>query len=209
MKFSRVSKLDGIRSWSLEAVSTCPGAQAKDGSLVDACKGCYASGGFYKMKAAREARNHNRDDWKRADWVDDMVQELDNDRYFRWFDSGDIYHPDLASKILEVCKQTPWVKHWIPTRSHKLKKIRPILEELKMLENVSVRYSSDSISGHYDQEHGSTIIPSLNFDDPNLMMCEASKNDGKCNRCRACWDKTIPVIAYPAHGKKMIKLISS
>jgi hypothetical protein len=41
-------------------------------------------------------------------WVDDMVSELDSDRYFRWFDSGDVYDIRLARKIYEVMKRTPW-----------------------------------------------------------------------------------------------------
>jgi L-asparaginase II len=43
VKLSVTSKLDGIRSWSLQALETCPGSIASDGELVDACKGCYAT----------------------------------------------------------------------------------------------------------------------------------------------------------------------
>ena len=119
VRFSRVTKLDGIRSWSIPAGATCPGSFNSDGSLVDACIGCYAKGGHYHYPTVKQPREENQTDWKRDDWVSDMVAELDFDRYFRWFDSGDIYHPDLAIKILEVVRQTPWVKHWIPTRSRK------------------------------------------------------------------------------------------
>jgi hypothetical protein len=31
---------------------------------------------------------------------------------------------------------------------------------------------------------------------------------GKCGGCRSCWDKSVSLIAYPAHGKKMNKVIS-
>ena len=72
---------------------------------------------------------------------------MDNDRYFRWFDSGDMYDLRLAEKMLEICKATPWTRHWIPTRMHKFKKFSKVIEELNKLENVVVRLSSDGVNG--------------------------------------------------------------
>ena len=146
LKLSKASKMPG-RSWSLQALDTCPGSKKRDGSLVDACSGCYATTGNYRFKNVKAPREHNREDWKRSEWVDDMVAELDNDRYFRWFDSGDVYDVRLAFKILEVMKRTPWCNHWLPTRMHKFAKFGPVLAEMSALANVVVRYSSDSITG--------------------------------------------------------------
>ena len=207
IRLSKVKKLDGIRSWSLEAGPTCPGSYDKNGNVIDVCEGCYAKGGNYKrFPHVNESRRHNRHDWKRDEWVSDMIAELDNDRYFRWFDSGDIYHKGLANKILLVCSQTQWVKHWIPTRSYKIKSIHRILVKINALPNVVVRYSSDSIVGDYGRIHGSTIIPNKTADDSQLSICK-SYETGRCNGCRNCWDKKVCVVAYPAHGKKMLKLI--
>jgi hypothetical protein len=122
VKLSKASKMPG-RSWSLQALDTCPASRKPDGSLVDACSGCYATKGNYRFKNVKAPREHNREDWKRSEWVDDMVSELDNDRYFRWFDSGDVYDVRLAYKILEVMKRTPWCNHWLPTRMHKFAKV--------------------------------------------------------------------------------------
>ena len=36
---------------------------------------------------------------------------------------------------------------------------------------------------------------------------EAYAHGGNCNGCRACWSKDIPLIAYPAHGQKMARVI--
>jgi hypothetical protein len=49
LKLSVTSKLDGIRSWSLQALETCPGSVNADGSLVPACSGCYATTGNYNF----------------------------------------------------------------------------------------------------------------------------------------------------------------
>ena len=208
MKISVTSKLDGIRSWSLQALETCPGSIAAPGELVDACKGCYATTGNYRFENVKAPRRHNKEDWQRLAWSDDMVSELKKDTHFRWFDSGDMYTLALAEKILEVMKRTPWVSHWLPTRMHKFPKLRQVLAEMQALPNVMVRFSSDSITGDYTKKlHGSVIVPTAADIKPGMTLCRAYENEGKCSGCRACYDKKVKVIAYPAHGKTMHKVI--
>jgi Gene product 88 len=209
VRISVTSKLDGIRSWSLQALDTCPGSKALDGSLVDACSGCYATTGNYVFDNVKAPRLHNREDWQRDVWVSDMVKALDADRYFRWFDSGDVYALELAEKILEVMTLTPWVKHWMPTRMFKFAKFRPIIAKMQALPNVSVRFSSDAIDGTFSAEHGSTIgTIDVLTEIKGLSICHAYDNNGKCSGCRVCWDKTVPVVGYVAHGRKMTKVIN-
>jgi hypothetical protein len=137
-----------------------------------------------------------------------MIKALDNSRYFRWFDSGDVYHIKLAYKILEVMKATPWCKHWMPTRMHKFNKFLPVLESMQALDNVTVRYSSDSINGDTVQgKTTSTIIAYAENATKSMVVCRAYERDGKCVDCRACWSKDVKVIAYVAHGRKMAKQI--
>lgn len=209
IKLSKASKMP-CRSWSLQALDTCPASVNNDGTLVDACKGCYATDGNYRFPNVKAPRVHNREDWKREEWVDEMVSELDSDRYFRWFDSGDVYDIRLARKIYEVMKRTPWCHHWLPTRMYKFAKFVNILEDMQNLPNVVVRYSSDSVHGETVQgKTTSTIVP---VDDEiqfaSFTICKAYTRDGKCGTCRACWSKDTSVIAYPAHGRKMLKLIA-
>jgi hypothetical protein len=139
-----------------------------------------------------------------------MVSELDQDRYFRWFDSGDVYTLGLAEKILEVMICTPWVNHWLPTRMHKFPKFAHVFAQMEALPNVKVRFSSDSIQGEYIEGlHGSVIGPdAATFQArEGVQLCEAYKHGGNCNGCRACWSKDVPLIAYPAHGLKMSRVI--
>lgn len=208
IRISVTSKLDGIRSWSLQALDTCPASKNADGSLVDACAGCYATTGNYSYPNVKAPRAENKLDWQRIEWVDDMVKALDSDRYFRFFDSGDMYALPLAEKMLEVMKRTPWVKHWLPTRMHKFPKFRGVLAEMQALPNVSVRFSSDSVQGEYIKgTHGSVIVPTPDDVQSGMTLCKAYDNGGKCSGCRACYDKGVDLIAYPAHGKKMSKVI--
>jgi hypothetical protein len=208
IKLSKAGKMP-CRSWSLQAIDTCPASIGSDGELVDACKGCYATTGNYRFPNVKKPREHNREDWQRDSWVDDMVAELDNDRYFRWFDSGDMYHIKLARKMLEVMKRTPWVRHWLPTRMHKFAKFAPVIQEMNNLPNVVVRLSSDSVIGEtIPGANTSTIIPTPEQATAEMTVCEAYSRDGKCGPCRKCWDKDTAVIAYPAHGREMIKVIN-
>ena len=208
IKLSKAGKMP-CRSWSLQAIDTCPASIGSDGELVDACKGCYATTGNYRFPNVKKPREHNKEDWKRDSWVDDMVAELDNDRYFRWFDSGDMYHIKLARKMLEVMKRTPWVRHWLPTRMHKFAKFAPVIQEMNNLPNVVVRLSSDSVIGEtIPGANTSTIIPTPEKATEEMTVCEAYSRDGKCGPCRKCWDKDTAVIAYPAHGREMIKVIN-
>jgi hypothetical protein len=208
IRISVTSKLDGIRSWSLQAIETCPGSRAADGGLVDACKGCYATTGNYRFANVKAPRAENREDWQRDGWVDDMVAALAKDSHFRWLDSGDLYHIGLARKVLQVMERTPHVKHWLPTRMHKFPKFRPVLEAMAALPNVVVRYSSDSVTGEtVGGANNSTIVPSAEDAPAGSVVCGAYERSGKCGGCRACYSKDVQTIAYVAHGVQMAKVI--
>jgi hypothetical protein len=36
--------------------------------------------------------------------------------FFRWHDSGDVFHTAYARAVIEVCRRTPATLHWLPTR---------------------------------------------------------------------------------------------
>jgi hypothetical protein len=208
IKLSKTSKLDGILSWSLQALETCPASKNKDGSLVDACKGCYATTGNYNYPNVKAPRIHNREDFTRHDWDSDMIKALDSSRYFRWFDSGDMFSLELAEKILHVMESTPWCKHWMPTRMHKFKKFHSVIAKMQALPNVVVRFSSDSVQGAtIPGLTTSTIFSDENQLPTNATICRAYEHEGKCNGCRACYNKDVPIIAYKSHGVKMAKVI--
>lgn len=193
-------------SWSLQAIDTCPGSSDGNGGLVEACQGCYATTGNYRFPNVKAPREFNREDWKRDTWVSDMIEALGNSRYFRWFDSGDMYDTKLADKIYRVMLSTPEVKHWLPTRMHKFAKFKTVLEAMQLLPNVVVRFSSDSVTGGLIDGLNTSTIFSDTLPD-GAIECKAYQHDGKCNGCRACYDKTVSVIAYKAHGVKMAKVI--
>ena len=207
VRITKTSKIDNVKSWSLQALETCPGSLNEDGELVPACSGCYATTGNYAFPNVKEPRAENKQDWERDEWVSDMVNELRRGKFFRWFDSGDMYSIKLAKKIKQVMVATPNTQHWLPTRMAKFVKFQPILAEMDALPNVKVRFSSDSITGEFTPGiHGSVIIPDAESAPEGVTVCEAYDRDGKCSSCRACYSKDVDVIAYPQHGRKMRKV---
>jgi hypothetical protein len=202
---SRTSKL-GCFSWSLQALETCQGSIGKDGQLVEVCQGCYATQGFYHMPDAIKLRKNNKEDWQSDDWVARMVAALVKQKKFRWFDSGDIYSVDLAWKIYDVCRQTPHVKHWLPTRMHKFDKYSNVLGALDCLPNVVVRLSADNVEEQIAGATTSMVIKSHEHIQ-GVHVCPSSLQAGKCGTCTACWSKDVKVVAYVAHSRKMAKVI--
>ena len=207
LKLSKTSKL-GTKSWSLQAVETCPGAVGADGALVPACSGCYATAGCYNFPDTKKVRADNKAQWKDNDFVDQFTKALNKQSHFRWFDSGDMYALELAEKMYQIMVATPATKHWLPTRMYKFQKFQDVLARMQALPNVMVRPSSDAVDGTYTKGvHGSTILPDATSADSDTFVCNAPSQGGKCLDCRACYDKAVPVIGYIAHGRTMAKVI--
>ena len=214
VKLSNTSKL-GVKSWSLQALNTCPASLDEKGELVDACKGCYAISGNYQFANVRALREFNRQAWQDDNFINDFIDDLENERYFRWFDSGDMYSIKLAEKIYQIMKLTPHVKHWLPTRMYKFPKFNNIIKQMQTLDNVVVRLSSDSINSEIVNsdvvDTNSTIVHESKIDDldNSIKVCSAYYQDGKCLKCSDCYDKDIKTIAYVAHGQSMKKQYQS
>ena len=206
---SKTSKMSGVLSWSLMALETCPGAYDQ-GQLVLSCQCCYATTGRYIMPNVIKVRKENKLAWQHDNWASLMINEIKYKSYFRWFDSGDMYSLKLAEKIYEIMVNTPDTKHWLPTKMYKFDKFKPIIDKMQSLPNVCVRFSSDSITGSYAPGlHRSVILSSVNNVNPNIFVCPAYKNGGKCGDCRACYNKDVDVVGYKAHGYKANRLLKN
>jgi hypothetical protein len=209
IKLSKASKMP-CPSWSLQAIDTCPGSKGLDGNLVPVCAGCYATRGNYVFSSVKASREHNKNDWQRDDWEADMIDAINRQRsgYFRWFDSGDMYSLPLAEKIYSVMKATPSVKHWLPTRMHKFRKFMPVIRRMNALPNVVVRFSADYLDDVIKGDYTSTVTTDAASVPSGAVFCEAYTRQGKCGDCRACWDKSSAIIAYPAHGQGKKNIIA-
>ena len=202
IKLSKTSKMP-CKSFALPAMKTCLGAINSDGKVKDVCRGCYAMKGSYQWRPAKALRENNRLSVSNElhSFASDMLKLLKKEKnnYFRWFDSGDVFDNDFLYEIYKVCKQTPEINHWIPTKAREILD-NATLEKLESLPNVKVRYSSDSINGEYNSLHGSTAIqPKQKYDDSKVFKCPVDYDQiKKCGNCRACWHSE-KVIAYNFH----------
>ena len=198
---SRTSKLE-CGSFSLSAFDCVTGsklAKVKD----SVCNKCYARRNTYlypsvKTAQARRIKKLNNPSWAEAMVKLIRIQALENDTdLFRWFDSGDLQEGMLA-KIVEVCKLTPEIKHWLPT--HEAGMIIKDKEKLggKLPANLIIRLSASMIDGKPPKswEYSSTVHKKT---EPIGFLCKAKDQGGKCLDCTACWNKDIKNISYMQH----------
>ena len=206
IKLSKTSKMRNIHgivpSWSLQAGKHCPASLDEEGEVVEVCKGCYAKSGMYNFPVVKDVREANGEDWKRDEWVLDMVKVIVRYKHFRWFDSGDVYSAKLAEKIYEVIKSTPKTRHWLPTRMNKVKKVSVVLDKIKRLSNVCVRLSADNIN-EFRKDLGAYVITESKVEycnENDIFVCPVTfeKNRKSCDDCTKCYDKEVKV-AYIVH----------
>ena len=193
---STTSKL-GCKSISLNAKSCKTGSKLakKKGSV---CFGCYALKGCYQFPVVQEAMERRMKFFYHKDFIPIMVFLLSSLRKkkFRWFDSGDVQNTIMALNILEICRLTPEVKHWIPSKEYKI--WREALKIQKLPDNVCLRISSPNI----DQEplKGFENTSTVHKDKKAFgLECIAYKQDGKCLDCKACYFKKVKNVSYPIH----------
>ena len=163
------------------------------------CNGCYALKGNY-VKYAKNidpAMARRLEAIRKPRWVEAMAVITGRNPYFRWHDSGDIQDMQHLIRIVAVAMLTPQTKHWIPTREYalvaKYKRLGGIIPQ-----NLVLRQSAPMIDGMLPERVGlSSMVVTKPV--PDVHLCPASQQGGKCLDCRACWDVTNLRIQYPKH----------
>lgn len=167
------------------------------------CSGCYAEKGFYSLyhKTVEPAQYARLDAVElaiaspeyRIAFVAAMVRLIGSDEYFRWHDAGDLQSWQHLALIADVARATPGTKHWIPTREYSI--VREFLANGGTIpDNLIVRLSAmfpDQPAKVPASLSGATGIDVSNVHKhaaPVGRPCPASKQDGKCQDCRACWN---------------------
>jgi hypothetical protein len=121
-RLGKPSKLPGY-SYGLDARRCRRGGQMR-GVPGSVCSTCYALNDFYATWTP-VAKGHSKrhDGLEHPLWVDAMVTLIAHhcrppNHYFRWHDSGDLQSPEHLERIIDVCRRTPDVRHWLPTREY-------------------------------------------------------------------------------------------
>ena len=190
---TRTSKMPGL-SYSLPAWECQVGAKlrAVKGSV---CAGCYAlKGNYTRYPAIKAAQYYRLQSLRHPSWIPAMVTQIKRQKYFRWHDAGDLQGVWHLKNIMEVCKQTPSTKHWLPTREVKY---TSLMDPAVVPTNLKIIISDHMI----DQ---ATPVKSWPFtsgvsSDKKLATCPAPSQGGKCGSCRACWDRGVARVTYGKH----------
>ena len=173
-----------------------PAKECKTGSKLRKVKGsvcynCYALKGCYVFPDVQAAQYRRLEATKSPLWTGAMVHLINSkkSKEFRWHDSGDVQDEAHLTKIFAVCKLTPSVKHWLPTREAWVKHFLPMCPD-----NLVIRFSMPMVdqpaAGGWDNT--STVVTSG-------ATCPSAKQGNQCLDCRACWDKNIKNISYGKH----------
>ena len=157
------------------------------------CHGCYALKGRYRFKSTKIAMDRRLEALKDQRWVRAMVVLMKDRKHFRWHDSGDIQSAWHLKRILEVCKQTPSTKHWLPTREAGL---LALIDPDTIPPNLIIRLSATKVDGAAGKSWPWTSTVTT---DPKQKTCVAPDQKGKCLDCRACWNRDIKNITYAKH----------
>lgn len=159
------------------------------------CFNCYALRDNYRYPSVQQAHAKRVAGLSSISWKDAMIKKIakSGTEWFRWHDSGDLQNLQHLLDIVSIAEALPSVNFWIPTRELGLiKKYTAVFGSFPG--NLCVRISAAMIDGK----------PPVGFENTSTVSstggtCPAPQQEGKCGDCRACWDKSVPNVAYKVH----------
>ena len=204
-KLSDPSKMPGY-SYNLPAWECKVGSKL---SLIPGtpCFKCYAKKGRYAFPLVKNALYRRFKSLNNPNWINAMVYLILTKRYkgqhqdhFRWHDSGDLQSVEHLEKITKVCKQTPKVKHWLPTQERAILK-RFLDDGGKIPKNLVIRVSSPKLNTlpSSNKFPSSTVTTEYQNGKDLGYQCPASKQGNECKDCRVCWDGSVKNVNYKKH----------
>jgi hypothetical protein len=196
-KLAQTSKMPG-HSWSISARKCLTGSKLAQ-VAGSTCSGCYALRGRYNFPNVKNALARRLAGFNSPGWSAAMVVLITDsgDKWFRWFDSGDLQSVEMLTKICAVAALTPRVKHWLPTRE--LGIVQDYVARGGMVpDNLLIRVSATMVDGSPTRAwlHTSTVHTVVTKD---LRVCPAPTQGNKCGQCRACWSKKVSNVSYHLH----------
>ena len=163
------------------------------------CSGCYAMKGNYtRFPAIRESQYKRLKAIRHPLWVRAMAAKINSvavskHKFFRWHDAGDVQDLRHLAKIFKVCRLTPDIKHWMPTREAWIK---PYITSNRKPSNLVIRFSGTMIDQPEVMSWPNTSTVTTT---PGSRTCSAPDNGGQCGSCRKCWNPEIKNISYGKH----------
>ena len=175
------------------------------------CHGCYALKANYLYPSVAQAHETRLAGLASPAWVGAMVMMLKHVHevtgkgrngpiqrgWHRWHDSGDLQSIEHLEKICEVARQTPRIKHWLPTRE--LGIVKAFQKGGGVVpKNLVVRVSATMVDGDATKAWPTTSgVHSAKR--AKGRACPAPEQEGKCDDCRACWNPRVKHVSYHLH----------
>lgn len=203
--FSLPSKMP-CKCWSVPPSRCNVGGRLMqvEGSI---CRNGYCHTGHYEMPTTQGAMARRFQLWEQrviVNWIANFSLGIGKDQYFRWFDNGDVQGIEMLADILTIAQLNPETRFWLPTKEYNL--ISQNMDYIEGYDNLTVRVSLPMINQRTKPSHlkryGRTSEVFTEGSAPTGFICPAYKvKPAKCGTCRACWDKGVPTVGYPYHGK--------
>ncbi len=197
------SKMPGY-AFSLPAKECRTGSTLRDvaGSV---CHGCYAMKGRYVFPIVVAAMYRRLGLLAQPLWSE-VIAELINRRasrhqHFRWHDSGDLQSVDHLRQICRAAELSPTVAHWLPTREYRT--VREYLDQGGSIPaNLNVRMSAHMLGGvipRFPRLPVTVSTVTKGAAPKGAHSCPAPSQGNVCGSCRACWDRSVPIVNYHYH----------
>jgi len=165
------------------------------------CNKCYALKGRYVFPNVQASQYRRLSSINDTRWTRAMVRLLKGrQRWFRWHDSGDLQGMTHLIKIVAIALLCPTTKFWIPTREYAL--IKAYRDGGGVFpRNLAIRLSAPMVGAQFPTQAGlSSMVLAKGTQAPKgVFTCPASKQQGLCGDCRACWSTNNTTTAYPIH----------
>ena len=174
------------------------------------CHGCYALKANYLYPSVAQAHETRLQGLDNPAWVGAMVMMLNRAHalgrgrngpiasgWHRWHDSGDLQSVAHLEKICEVAKQTPHIRHWLPTRELGIVKAYEKAGGI-VPKNLVIRVSATMVDGAPTAAWSTTSTVHATARHKG-RACVAPKQEGKCGDCRACWNPRVKNVSYHLH----------
>lgn len=165
------------------------------------CSSCYAMKGRYVFPNVQNAMEKRLSSIGNPLWVEAMttlISEKEKSGFFRWHDSGDLQSVEHLEKIVEIAKNLPNIKFWLPTREYSFVAAY-LLKHSFFPENLIVRLSALKINGSVPYAIAKRFNLTISLVSDKDNNCAAFSQDGQCLDCRNCWDKNVETVIYKKH----------
>jgi len=173
-------KLGILPSFSLPAITTCPG------KTLFCDQFCFGLQGRYKMDNVKRANDRRLDATLRDDFVDTIVTEVRevNPPAFRLHTVGDFYTVEYIKKWIDIAMELPEIIFFGSTRSWRCDFMAAILKKFRGMSNVYLKASIDLTD---PQGHPYCGWRTWSVEGPGIPCPHDYGLVDNCAACKRCW----------------------